>query len=182
MQRDDKEGPVEQRAAFVRAALEAHERGLILFARGLVGDLDRARDVVQECFLRLCKVERGEVEAHLAEWLYRVCRNLALDVLRKESRMGTPGDENVVSRAGTAPPSSEESERRDEAGRALRVLDSLPEKQREVLRLKFQQELSYKEIAHVAEISIGHVGWLIHMGMKSLRARLVVDGAEGAEA
>ncbi|MFT4537723.1 MAG: RNA polymerase sigma factor (sigma-70 family) [Planctomycetota bacterium] len=172
----------QERTAFVLAALAQHEKRLTLYARSLLGDLDRARDVVQETFLRLCRAESEVIEGHLTEWLFRVCRNLAHDVQRKDSRMGTPGQEQIVASAGSVPATSDESDTRDEAGHALQLIEKLPEKQCEVLKLKFQQGLSYKEISHVAEVSIGHVGWLIHMGMKTLRAQLVIDGTEGAQA
>ena len=72
---------------WIRDALERFERPLTGYAQRLLGDLERARDAVQETFLRLCKQERDKVEEHLAQWLFTVCRNQTLDVLRKESRM-----------------------------------------------------------------------------------------------
>ena len=51
----------------------------------LTGDLERARDVVQETFLRLAVQQPSSVDGHLAEWLYRVCRQRALDVCRKDA-------------------------------------------------------------------------------------------------
>ena len=55
----------------------------------------------------------------------------------------------------------------------------LPDTQREVLELRFGPGLSYREISAVTEHSIGHVGWLIHHGIRALRSRLAgdIDGA-----
>lgn len=69
-------------------------------------------------------------------------------------------------------------EDREASGCVLRLLATLPEKQQEVLRLKFQGGLSYKEIAGVLGLSVSNVGFLIHTAIASLRERL--RGAEGA--
>ena len=49
------------------------------------------------------------------------------------------------------------------------MLARLPENQQEVIRLKFQQGLSYKEISSVTGLSVTNVGFLIHTGLKRLR-------------
>ena len=67
-------------------ALDRHERPLLRYAKWLLGDVEMARDVVQETFLRLCREDRARVDGHLAAWLFTVCRNLALDAREKASR------------------------------------------------------------------------------------------------
>ena len=59
--------------------------------------------------------------------------------------------------------------RSDQHGEVLRFLERLPENQQEVIRLKFQGEMSYKEISEVTSLSVGNVGFLIHSGLKRLR-------------
>src|SRR3979409_1651602 len=77
--------------------------GRWLYAAGLLGAPEAARDVVQETFLRLCVQDRAEIESRLAEWLFTVCRNRALDVLRKERRMTRLSDEQVHRHASPDP-------------------------------------------------------------------------------
>src|SRR4051794_13394171 len=80
--------PSDKRVEWVRSAVARFERPLTQYATHVIGgDLERARDLVQEVFLRLCDQEQDGVESHLAEWLYTVCRNLAIDARRKERRM-----------------------------------------------------------------------------------------------
>ena len=55
------------------------------------------------------------------------------------------------------------------------AIEALPGPEREVLQLKFQQGLSYREIAGVTGHSVSNVGFLIHTGLKSLRGRLRVN-------
>src|SRR4051812_18409886 len=56
------------------SVVRQYEQPLVLFAARITRDLERARDVVQEAFLKLTLAERRDVEPHVAEWLYTVCR------------------------------------------------------------------------------------------------------------
>src|SRR5262245_12845384 len=74
---------------WMRSVVERFEGPLVRYARRITGDLERARDVVQETFLKLCAEEQSRLEGHVAEWLFTVCRNRAVDIRRKESRMSS---------------------------------------------------------------------------------------------
>ena len=63
-------------------------------------------------------------------------------------------------------------EQRETATTIFGMLDALSPNQREVIRLKFQNDLSYREIADVTKLSVTNVGFLIHTGLKKLRALL----------
>ncbi len=153
------------------------ERPLVLYATRICADPAAADDVVQETFLRLLKQPRESIDGRLAKWLYTVCRNVALDRGRKEHAMHTR--ERTIAResARAAAPSDAQAIAiaRDESSAALRALERLPAKQQEALRLKFQGGLSYAEIGRVMDEAAGTVGWLIHEGLKALRARMGVS-------
>ncbi|MCP3917601.1 MAG: sigma-70 family RNA polymerase sigma factor [bacterium] len=174
----ESERPIDDSAAWIRAALTQYERPLTAYATRILGDVERARDAVQETFLRLCNQERASVENHLSEWLFRVCRNQALDVQRKESWMTPMNEDRERVALDTAPPPTAAIEARENLSHVLGMMSGLPAKQQEVLRLKFQHGLSYKEISRVMDESIGNVGWLIHVGIKNLRGKLAGEGAE----
>ena len=168
---------------WIRSALERHERPLVAYASRLLGgDVEAARDVVQDVFLRLCRERRGDVEAGLRSWLFTVCRNRALDVLRKEGRMKSLDEGHAAERPSPSIAPAAAAEQRDQVRHVLEVLGTLPAGQREVLRLKFQHGLSYAEIGRVTQQKTGTVGWLIHEGMRELRSRLEPDGLRGVEA
>jgi RNA polymerase sigma-70 factor (ECF subfamily) len=63
-------------------------------------------------------------------------------------------------------------ERQESANALFRLLDALSPNQREVIRLKFQNDLSYREIAEVTRLSVTNVGFLLHTGLKNLRELL----------
>jgi RNA polymerase sigma-70 factor (ECF subfamily) len=162
---------------WVRAAVARFEGPLTNYAARLLGDAEGARDVVQDTFLRLCVQDRAAVEPHLAEWLFTVCRNRALDVLRKEGRMARLTEQTEHSIPGDEADPLEALERREDAARALRLLEALPPSQREVIRLKFQHGFSYREISRISGHSVSNVGFLIHVGMKALRGRMTAADA-----
>lgn len=179
--RDDSAGRREEQsdAEFVRAALREYERPLVGYAQHLLGgDLERARDVVQEAFGRLWAEPRERVEAHVREWLYAVCRNLAIDVRRKERRMRVMGDAAVEEHASREAEPGEALERQDAYASVLGALQTLSANQQEVVRLKFQHGMSYKQISEVTNLSVTNVGFLLHTAIKTLRERLGEPAAD----
>ncbi|MGB2985653.1 MAG: sigma-70 family RNA polymerase sigma factor [Phycisphaerae bacterium] len=156
----------------MQTILDHYERPLTRYAARITGNIELARDVVQETFLRLCSEDPAEVDGHLAQWLYTVCRSRALDVRRKESRMH--GLAKAVTNVSGDPEDDPARivEGQERTGRVLQVLALLPGNQQEVIRLRFQSDLSYKEIASVMSLSVSNVGYLIHTAIKSIRERL----------
>ena len=167
---------------WIRELLQRHERSLILYAARLLGDVERARDVVQEAFLRLCNQDRDALEERVDVWLFTVCRNLCHDVHRKESRMTTLEDDSAGSAVAPVASPATSAESKDDFAHVMEKIELLPPKQQEVLRLKFQHGLSYKEISRITQDSIGNVGWLLHTALKGLRERLATSETRGAEA
>ena len=157
---------------WVDRTLQRFEQPLVRYAQRITADVETAREVVQETFLRLCRQQQAAIDGHLSQWLFTVCRNRALDVQRKERRMSTATDLDqrtgpATSLATAAP--DQAAETRDSVARVLGLLDQLPANQQEVIRLKFQNELSYREIAEVTGLTVSNVGFLLHVGIKQLR-------------
>ncbi len=164
--------PSGSKLEWVQSVVERFEGPLVRYAGRIVGDLDRARDVVQDTFMRLCAEPQNRVEEHLAEWLFTVCRNRAVDVRRKESRMTPLTTAHLAKFETTEAAPSADLEHRETVAQILRVLDAIPQNQQEVIRLKFQNGFSYREISGVTGHSVGNVGFLIHTGLKAIRQRI----------
>ncbi|MBN2451101.1 MAG: sigma-70 family RNA polymerase sigma factor [Lentisphaeria bacterium] len=165
--------PQPDHAQWIRDALQTHEHSLLQYAgRLLRGDTDRARDVVQDTFLKLCRQPREKIDDHLAQWLFTVCRNRAFEILRKEGRMTPLNDSDLAVRAAEAPDPAAGALRRDRLSAVVALLGELPERQQELIRLKFHSNLSYKEISGIMDLSVSNVGYLLHTGMRTLRRRL----------
>jgi RNA polymerase sigma factor (sigma-70 family) len=165
---------------WIRDAVVRYERQLTQYAAHITGDPERARDVVQEAFLRLCDQDTGKVGSHLAEWLYTVSRNLAIDVKRKEKRMRLITDEQADAFVSEDTPPTEPVEVEDAMSNVQRAMGALPTNQQECIRLKFQHGLSYKQISQVTDLSVTNVGFLIHTGLKALRKQLSDGTAVGS--
>ena len=157
----------------IRNAIAQHEGSLVRYAQHFLGDLESARDVVQDTFLKLCKQPPDKVAPHLAQWLFTVTRNRAIDVCRKESRMTLAKPESLATRPEHGPGPQQQMERQEMAESLLSQIARLPDNQQEVLRLKFQGDLSYAEIAHVTGLSKTNVGFLLHRAIGKLRQRVV---------
>jgi len=69
-------------------------------------------------------------------------------------------------------------EHEETMSQVLRLMETLPKNQREVLRLKFQSDLSYKEISEITKLSVTNVGFLIHTAIKTLRKELLAESAK----
>lgn len=168
------------REKFIEQALVDYQSPLIGYASTILHDIDLARDVVQDTFLRLCQQDPAKVEDNLKSWLFTVCRNRALDILRKERR-NQPLDEIQWRKvAGPDLQPDELAEQQERRTQLTGFLDRLKPNQREVIILKFQHGLSYREIEEATGLSSGNVGFLIHTGLKRLRD--ILCGSEAAAA
>lgn len=154
------------RETWVMDALGRYEASLIRYASRLLDDPDLARDVVQDCFLRLCSQRPETLDGHLGEWLYTVCRRRAIDHLRRKGRMHRLDDHDPAVRI------EDPVERREEEQSLLDSVSRLPKLQQEVLLLKFQEGLSYKQISAITMTSVGNVGYLLHHALRTLRSQL----------
>lgn len=163
------------REKFIEQALTDYESPLIGYASTILNDIDRARDVVQDTFIRLCQQEIPKVESNLKSWLFTVCRNRALDVLRKDKRTQPLEDIRWKKVAGPGLQPDEEADHQEKQIRLLGYLERLSANQREVIILKFQQGLSYQDIHKVTGLTPGNIGFLIHTGLKRLRDILPDD-------
>jgi RNA polymerase sigma factor (sigma-70 family) len=162
-------------AAFQPEALRA---ALLRYAARLLNDLPLAEDVVQDVMMRFTQQRTSEVDlsGREAEWMFTVCRRRVIDLQRKSERMSVTAPEELDrAEAGAAHPAL--GLETAEAQAALRTsIATLPDNQQEVIRLKFQNGFSYKEIAQITGLSAGNVGFLIHTALSRLRREFANQG------
>jgi len=177
----------EESHGWVLEAVEAYEAPLSRYARRILEDFDLAADAVQHAFVKLCSESRERLEGRVAPWLFRVCRNRALDHLRQAGReQMLIDDDPATHRAAALVPTSRErdpavtTERADLAARLQELLATLPPTQRETIDL-WCAGLTYREIAAVTGRQEGHVRVLAHRGLTALRGHPVVRSLLVAE-
>src|SRR5438067_421622 len=151
--------------------LRRFEIPLLQYAARITGNRERARDVVQETFIKFQRNGALEREDEPATWLFTVCRNGALNVCRKERRMMYLDEEAIESRESEQPMPFDQLEQKEATGFLLRIVATLPARQQEVIQLKFQNDLSYQQIADIMQTNANNVGVLLHTALKTLRQR-----------
>ncbi|MHC4404053.1 MAG: RNA polymerase sigma factor [Planctomycetota bacterium] len=160
------------RRRWVLSAVEEHEGRLTRFAARLVGSLDAARDVVQHVFLKLCERSPEGLEHRLDQWLFTVCRNRAVDLLRARHQTASLASADDPPEAKSADPAAI-AEERDLVDRLNRLVDDLPPAQREAVLL-WSEGFNYREMAHITGCGEGNVRVLVHRALKTLRGHPVV--------
>ncbi len=142
-------------------------RELTRFCAGYVGPND-ADDAVQEVFRRLLGVDVAPERPRV--WIYTIARNHCLNQLRGRARRIDEatlrsGMDLLASVTGPATRLARE----EEATRARALLERLSDEQREVLRLRYVEELGRDEIAEVLGLPVSIVKSRLYEGMKKLR-------------
>lgn len=167
--------PPSNREKFVGQAMVDYESSLIGYAANILHDPDLARDVVHDTFVRLCQQDPAKIQHNLKPWLFTVCRNRALDLLRKEKRTQPLDETSWREIAGPGLQPDEQAEQQERFSLLGIYLHRLTTNQREVITLKFQHGLSYQEIHGITGLTTGNIGFLIHTGLKRLREILPAD-------
>jgi RNA polymerase sigma factor (sigma-70 family) len=155
----------------------ALESPLLSYALRLLGERAAAEDVVQEAFMKL-HAQFAEVREP-RRWLYRTVHNLALNQRRQASKvvpLTQPAEGEPTDTADPEPLPDEQIVRWEGIGLVRLSLGTLDERSREVIRLKFNEDLSYKEISERTGLAVGHVGYLLHHALKAIAAELARTG------
>jgi RNA polymerase sigma-70 factor (ECF subfamily) len=158
----------------------ALESPLLAYAMRLVGGLEVAEDIVQEAFMRL-HTQFDDVREP-KKWLYRTVHNLALNQRRDAGKIvalnlkGEDGDAAGIDATDPQPLPDEQIARLEGIGLVRLSLETLDKRSRELVRLKFNEGLSYKEIAGKTGLTVSHVGYLLHHAIKAVADELAKNG------
>jgi len=154
--------------------VDRYERPLLAYAcRMMGGDWQGAQDAVQETFLRLCREDHSKIESRVAAWLFSVCRSRVIDMQR--TNHATPFDTSQLTLTDSAPDAEQVASDAEDKVHLDHLVDQLSPRQQEVLRLRLQAGLSYKEIAEVTGLTVGNVGFHLHEAVRHLRDSLAVN-------
>jgi RNA polymerase sigma factor (sigma-70 family) len=157
---------------------DTEESPLLRYAFSLTGRRAVAEEIVQEVFLQLHS-HWNDVESPRA-WLTRTVRNKAFSYLRDNKREVLDSDDRTPSLPCTADETPEEAILRMEASCALRqIVDELDETDRQLVKLKYFEDLKYSDISDQTGLSIGNVGYRLHHILKQLAGKLRQLGIDG---
>ncbi|HZN53991.1 MAG TPA: RNA polymerase sigma factor [Candidatus Polarisedimenticolaceae bacterium] len=159
---------------FQGAVLE-HKDRVHSYARHILRDAEDAKDVAQECLVRLWRHrERIEPGPACRNWLLRTAHNLCIDRLRRRhAQHEVPGDD-MASDPPDARPGPERLAQSSLSLRALeRALMSLPERERAIVLLREVEGLAYDEIASLLGLNMGTLKATLHRTRERLRHALI---------
>ncbi len=161
----------------------ALESPLLHYAQRLTGSFAAAEDVVQDAFMKLHAQFIDVREPR--RWLYRTVHNLSINVRRRTNKIvplpsasasDDPASASATESADPQPLPDETIARWEGIGLVRLSLDTLDERSRELIRLKFHEDLSYKQIAERTGLKVGHVGYLLHHALKGIADELARNG------
>ena len=154
------------------ALFNKYRRGLMAYLVQRCSDHALAEDVVQDVFVRFVEHIQGlHPERGAAGWLYRVARNRMIDTVRRR-RDVLPGAALPEQADPLQAPPGEALERGEDTARVRSALARLPEKDRDVLTLRFFGDLAFKDIATTLKRPLGTVLWQSRRALQRLRQEL----------
>ena len=171
-----------------RVLVERHQERIFGFLVGMVRDREVANDLFQETFLRAIAAmqkRRGsyEKQGRWLGWTMRIARNAALDHIRSRKKWqdvssddeGTSFFERLPSDGPDALAELDLANRVEELRAAV---EQLPPEQREVVLLRHESELTFREIAEITDVSINTALGRMRYALINLRKIMLPDAAK----
>lgn len=166
------------RAAF-GSLIRKHQRRLYSCAIQMLGDRSEAEDAVQESFMRAFRaIDRFDGRSELSTWLYRICINVSLNIIRKRKRTDSLDLQDPRTPEPAADPSQNNTDPRralqsaELASRLSKALDGLSPTLRTTVIVVLIEGVPQKDAAVTFGCSEGTVAWRIHEARRRLRESL----------
>ncbi len=163
-------------ASALEELVQRHKDKLYTSIFLLVKDSFLAEDIFQDTFIKIIdtiRAERYTEKGKFLPWAMRIAHNLCVDYFRKIKRtpiIKTSDDKDIFNVLSFSESSAEEKLiTRQSHDRVRRMLDMLPEEQREVIILRHYADLSFKEIADLTQVSINTALGRMRYGLINLR-------------
>ena len=148
----------------------AYRNQVFRLALRMCGNEADADEVAQEAFLSAWKgLPNFRGESRFSTWLYQLTTHAAIDLMRREKRQAAAEDIDGITAADDGPSPQQQVERAETRREVRSALMQLPEEYRQVLLLRFMQELDYGEIARALNVSEGTVKSRINRAKSKLR-------------
>ena len=162
-----------------------HSASVYNFARAMLGSDAPAEDALQETFLAVARSAHVyEPRRRFRTWLMRIARNKCLNAMehcRRQRRQVASLTVEELDPPDAGPDAPSALVARERMAALRQAVERLPERQREAIVLFAYEDMSYREIARVLDVSVGNVKTLIHRGRARL-ARLYDLGEEADDA
>ncbi|TAK57721.1 RNA polymerase sigma factor [Patescibacteria group bacterium] len=154
---------------FLRA-YEKHADALFRYCFFKVSDRETAKDLLQETFTRTwLYISQGGHIINIKSFLYRTLNNLIIDTYRKKKSQSLEELSEQGFDYSAEPNQRERVENHLDGTQAIKMIRQLPPKYREVLFMRYVQELSLKEISSITKMSVNSVSVQVHRAIEKVK-------------
>lgn len=165
-----------------RQLVEKYQQIVVNTCFGLVHNTEDAEDIAQDVFIEVFRsIHKFRADSKISTWLYRIAVNRSLNFIRDNKRRKwirsvdeTNGSDNkdAYKISGEADSPDTDMENSQRTALLHEAIDSLPKTQRVAFTLNKYEDLSYKEISEIMQVSLSSVESLIHRAKKNLQKKL----------
>ena len=167
-----------------KALVDQYQELVINVCHGFVHNRDDALDISQDVFIKAFdSLGQFRGQSKLSTWLYRIAVNRSLNFIRDKKRKNIFSSLDILFEKNQSNPAEYETNpeeaadrkiEQDERRKALyQAIDSLPKKQKIAITLNKLEDLSYKQIAEIMNISVSETGVLVNRARNKLQTKLL---------
>ena len=145
----------------LKTLIQRHEKKVFSYIMLSVKNRELAEDIFQDTFIKVINTLRSgnyKEEGKFIQWVMRIANNLKIDYFRKQQRMPVfegNGDFDIFDLINGSDPSAEQKLITEQIyAEITSLVKLLPEEQREVLEMRIYQDISFKDIAEITNVSI----------------------------
>jgi len=149
-----------------------------------VHNYDDAMDIAQEVFIKVYdSVDKFKEQSKISTWLYRIAVNKSLNYIRDKKRKNifssldllfeSSGNNPAETIQDSSDGTEETIEKNEKKEALMKAIDELPKKQKVAITLNKLEEIPYKEIAEIMDISVTETGVLINRAKKNIQKKLI---------
>ena len=157
--------------------MERHKHAVFNLALRLLRDPAGAEDVAQDTFVKVFRrLDTYDATRRFVPWLLRIAHNTAIDSLRRAHAPWARLDDNHIDLATATPGPAARLERLEARDAVATALDRLRPEYRAAITLRYQEELSYAEVAQVMGVPEGTAKTYVRRARRELAGILAADG------
>ena len=142
---------------------------LFAYSYKILKNNENAKDCVQEVFKRLAKQDIEKIKDYIHQWLFVVCKNCSLKILKKQNFVLLDEDHDQIFSEDKNPFESLDS--KEKIKKLLSMVEELPKKRKDILKLRFVYDLKYEQIAKKLKTTSGNVGFMLSTTLSDLREK-----------
>jgi len=163
----------EQKKQWLNELFADYQGRLLRYTQRFVAN-HHANEIVQDVFLKLIKLDDPEkIKGRELSWMFCVSRNQAIDHLRKEKKMSSINSDDEIPFDDSI---DKNIEKKESLSMIMKLISELNSTQKEVIILKFQEDLSYAQISEITGHTVNHIGVIVHEAIKKMKNNYQTKG------